>query len=495
MKKRYNDALELIAKRWWVIVIIAMLLTFALSLFMGLGQSIWFDEGYSIILAKHSVGDLFALTNVDAHPALYYLLLKAWAGIFGWSELALRSLSALFAALSVGAGALVLRKLFTTRIMLIVLPFIVLSPLFLRYGYEVRMYTLAAFIGMVATWALLRAVEARTDKVRWAIYGILVALGMYTLYMTLVIWLAHAVWLFMMTKNKRQLLKQPFVMGYGIALALFIPQLIIFVYQLFHSALPGVGVSLTLTKLLSVLTLSVLYTPEWNLDGWLSLVLFAGMVLFGIAYNTAIRDKHHSKSIMFLTVLILVPLAFYAITSLPPRQPIFVDRYLAHVVLFGFMLVGTVVSLNWINGRHKLALWLGAIVLGLSSLGIYRLYETGNFNFERMQRPMTQQIREDVPCGSNTTVVADDPYTYIDSTYYFDNCNLRFYSTSNVLPFGGYAPLHDSTLRIASPADVTTKRIVHMYWTINPATFTPDPSYHLISSHTYDKQVVDIYER
>lgn len=495
MKKRYNDALELITKRWWVVVIIAMLLTFALSLFMGLGQSIWFDEGYSILLAKHSVGELFALTNVDAHPALYYLVLKAWAGLFGWSELALRSLSALFAALTVGAGALVLRKLFTTRIMLVVLPFIVLSPLFLRYGYEIRMYTLAALIGMIATWALLRAVEARTSKLRWITYGALVALGMYTLYMTLVIWLAHAVWLVLQTKDKRQLLKQPFVGAYGVAIILFIPQLIIFVYQLFHSALPGVGVQLTLSKLVSVLTLSVIYTPEWNIDGWQSLILLAGMILFGIGYITAMRDKRHGKSIAFLAVLVLVPLAFYAITSLPPRQPMFVDRYLAHVVLFGFMLMGAVVSLNWINGRRKLAVWLGIIVIGMSSFGLYRLYQTGNFNFERMQKPMTQELRADIPCGKDATIVADDPYTYIDSVYYFENCDLHFYSTSDVLAFGGYAPLHGSDKRIASPADITTRRIVHMYWTISPATFTPDAAYHLISSHTYDKQVVDIYER
>ena len=357
------------------------------------------------------------------------------------------------------------------------------------------MYALAAFISMLATWVLLQAVKAQADRRWWIAYGALVALGMYTLYMTLVIWIAHAVWLFMITKNKRQLLRQPFVLGYIVALVLFVPQLPVFIHQLIHSALPGVGSSLTLTKLVGVLTMTTLYIPEWNIDGWLSLVLLTGMILFGVACAAATRDKRHGRSVVFLAVMTLVPLMFYALTSLPPRQPMFIDRYLAHVVLFGFMLLGSVVVIGWMNTRRHVALWLGVIVIGISGIGVYRLYVAGNFNLERMQMPMTRQLSADVPCGAETTVVADDPYTYIDSVYYFENCNLRFYSKDAVTFAGGYAPLYGSHLRIASPTDVTTKRIVHLHWTGGQATFIPDTGYHVIASHTYDKQVVDIYER
>ena len=79
------------------ILVMAMASTFALALSLGLKQSVWFDESYSIMLAKSSIPDLFRLTGVDAHPPFYYLLLKSWTSIFGYSELALRSLSALLA--------------------------------------------------------------------------------------------------------------------------------------------------------------------------------------------------------------------------------------------------------------------------------------------------------------------------------------------------------------------------------------------------------------
>ena len=56
----------------------------AIGLWIGLRQSVWFDEAYSIMVAKQSVGEAIRLTALDTHPPLYYLFLKAWACLFGW---------------------------------------------------------------------------------------------------------------------------------------------------------------------------------------------------------------------------------------------------------------------------------------------------------------------------------------------------------------------------------------------------------------------------
>jgi mannosyltransferase len=74
------------------ILIIAAILAALVSLAIGLNQSVWFDEAYSIFLAKQPVAELIRLTSIDGHPPLYYLLLKGWAAMFGFGELALRSL-------------------------------------------------------------------------------------------------------------------------------------------------------------------------------------------------------------------------------------------------------------------------------------------------------------------------------------------------------------------------------------------------------------------
>ena len=167
-------------------MIITGAVVFALAMLLARGQSVWFDEGYSILLAKHSVSELLALTAVDAHPPLYYLLLKMWGELFGFSEFALRSMSALFAAGTVTLALTLARKLFGTRVALIALPFVVIAPFILRYGYEIRMYSLVGFLGVAGTYALITA--RQTEKLWWwAVYAVVVALGMYTLYMSIVI--------------------------------------------------------------------------------------------------------------------------------------------------------------------------------------------------------------------------------------------------------------------------------------------------------------------
>lgn len=495
MKKQYRDIAQFIGKKWWMIVGIAMLATFSLSLFMGLGQSIWFDEGYSILLAKRPLMELLALTNVDAHPPLYYILLKAWAGVFGWSELALRSLSALLMAGVVGAGILLVKRLFSVRIALAVAPLLVVAPFLLRYGYEVRMYALASLIGIIATYVFVAALQAKTNKKLWLLYGLFVALGMYTLYMTLVIWLAHAVWLFIQVKPKKQLLRNPALIGFGTAILFFLPQLPIFINQTLHSALPGVGSELTLTKLVSVLSVLIIYTPEWQIGGWYSLLLIGGLILFGMLFHSLLKEKAYRSGLLFLATLVVVPVVFYALSSLPPRQPIFIERYMAHVAVYVYIIIAVVAVLGLASSKKRQA-WVFVVVLAITSVtGLVRLQSTGNLNLERMQLPQTRQLRAEIPCDTDTTVVADDPYTYIDSFYYFDNCDLVFYSKDPLEFRGGYAPLHDSKQRIGSSNEVITKRLVHLHWLGAEPSFAPDPVYRQVSEQTYEKQVVTIYER
>ena len=61
-------------------------------------ESLWFDEGYTAWVVSLSPADLIRAVRVDTAPPLYYLLLHGWTVLFGRSEFALRSMSALSAA-------------------------------------------------------------------------------------------------------------------------------------------------------------------------------------------------------------------------------------------------------------------------------------------------------------------------------------------------------------------------------------------------------------
>ncbi|MBU1130504.1 glycosyltransferase family 39 protein, partial [Patescibacteria group bacterium] len=71
--------------------------------FIGINQSLWLDEAIGALVVKSQsyLGIVTQFPLGDNHPPLYYLKLKAWTDIFGYSEFALRSLSVVFGILTI----------------------------------------------------------------------------------------------------------------------------------------------------------------------------------------------------------------------------------------------------------------------------------------------------------------------------------------------------------------------------------------------------------
>lgn len=499
-----NKKIIAVVEKYWIIFVVsAGFIAACLALSLSVGQSVWFDEGYSILIAQEPVGELLSLTAVDAHPPFYYLLLKLWGEIFGFSELTLRSLSAVAAGAAVTMALILIRRLFGTRVALMAVPILILAPFALRYGYEIRMYAVAALISIAATYALVRAYEETGKKTWWVFYAVLVALGMYTLYMTLAVWLAHFAWLVWMSLRDKKLKQQPIWQWqwpyvYVGAVVLFVPYMPTFFYQLQHSALPGIGKQVTLTSVVDITTMTSLYTAEWAMNGWLSLIL-AVIAVAVIAMMVRLRKYISGTQLtgfVLLLTLVVVPVMFFAVSSLPPRPPVYVVRYVAHIALFMSMIIAVTIGLYWVHSKNRQSITMAVYVsvLALLSLGVINLSRTGNFNFERMQQPYTTELRSMVQCADDTVIVADDPYTFIDSVYYYDQCDIRFYSQDNVARAGGYAMLHNSDKRVSVSDEVSSHRLVHLRWVGENYKFVPDNRYRLVSASSLDKQVVEIYE-
>lgn len=468
---------------------LAGIAVYALCMLLAAGNSVWFDEGYSIMLAQADWGQLFALTAVDAHPPLYYALLKIWISILGDSEFAMRSLSAVFAGGTVSIVLVLIRRFFGARAMVYAVPFLLLAPFFLRYGYEIRMYALASLIGMAGTYALLRAsVEPRQHARRWwALYIVLVAAGMYTLYLVAAVWIAHVVWL--AWRSIRIHAPWRWLYTYIAAGLLFAPYLPTFIYQFTHSALPGIGSEVTLTTLVNIMTYLYMYLAEWNIGGVASLILLAVLVASAACMHAAYTRMEARQRTVYacIVALVFVPIAFFALTSLPPREPIFVLRYIAHISIFFYLALAIAFAAH--RGR-RFAAWASVSVLVLG-FGVYNLWQAGNHIVERGQTPMTRELRAEIDC-TNAVIVADDEYTYIDARYYFDDCDFRFAADEPVAKSGGYAPLHDAPERIHTDT-VPGDNIIHLHWGGGETRYTVPEGYVIVDEHTYDRQHVSVY--
>jgi predicted membrane-bound mannosyltransferase len=81
--------------------------------FVAIGdQAFWRDEASTVIDVQGSFGHLWTrLVELEGTPPLYFVVAWAWAKVFGTSEAALRSLSALFGTATIPVAAALARRL------------------------------------------------------------------------------------------------------------------------------------------------------------------------------------------------------------------------------------------------------------------------------------------------------------------------------------------------------------------------------------------------
>lgn len=474
MIKTLFSRLFLTARPTWTeryftpILIVSAVLFVTMSLVMGMAQSVWFDEAYSIMLAKQPVGELLHLTAMDTHPPLYYILLRGWAMLFGWGELALRSFSVLAAGGAVVFAGLLAKRLFGVRAALVVLPFIVFAPFLLRYGFEIRMYALASLIGIAATYVLTIALDAK-GKRQWllyATYAVLVALGVYALYYTALLWIAHVVWLVWLTlRSKQSLMKAPWLLALVGSVVLFLPWLPTFIKQVGNGALAPISQSMTLDNLMGIISFSFVYQPVWQLGALVSLLVLFVIVALGYFAVEAFKNVRHSerKYLVLLALYVLVPVAILTLVGL--ARPMYVERYLAHVLIGGMLFIGVAVAIVTKKAAPTVRA-LASLTFVILLIGVGHLAEVGNFNFQRLQKPEVDQLASSLElCKDGATVLAADPYVAIELDYYVQDCDVHFYSETAELR-GGYAPLSESDLRIATPSIdlANSKKLLYVYY-------------------------------
>lgn len=452
---------------FWSIVAIGITISIVIALAIGLNQSVWFDESYSIMIAKKPLSEMLRLTALDTHPPFYYLILKMWGNLFGWGELALRSLSAIFMAGATFFGVKIVKKLFNNKAAIVTLVFLILAPFLLRYGFEIRMYSLASLIGISATFVLISALEEKNAKKAnylWAVYGLLVATGVYTLYYTVLIWLTHLVWLVLRSiKEKQNLFKTKWFKAYILSVLLFLPWLPNFINQLTNGALAPITQPMNLSNIIGVISFSFLYQPSWQINTIQSILIifvFVYLVYMSILAFKLV-DKSKKDYLLFFAMYWLLPILFFAIIGL--FKPMYIERYLAHFLIGQSIYLGLITYINVNKYPNKLIISVPIVIILI--LGVGNLFLVGNYNYQRLQPNNTKLLKEYVKCDDNSIVFVDDPYYAVEMSYYLDNCPLYFYSQSDNLK-GGFAPISNQNRSINDPENQLAKfnSIYHIYY-------------------------------
>lgn len=444
---------------------------------MTMGKwSIWFDEAFSAYLIRFNPIEIIKYTAADMHPPLYYLLLKTWSLVFGVSDVALRSMSATLIALTIVVMYCFVRRYFGLRAAIVAGLLVAAAPLLTRYGQEMRMYGLVALITTTASWMLYSATLA-PRRWKWVMYGVLVALGLWTHYFTVVVWVAHWIWRGLQIDRshgtswrvwiKRYVSKQ-WIGAYALAFLLFLPW-IPAVYQQFKGVqtggfwIPSVGASTPV----NYLTEGLFFYDFADVKEWLALLFYVIVGLSVVAIVRTLRAvRGYERALLQLFICVaFIPVAVLFVLSLPPLKSSFIERYLLTSFVFLPALLGMVIVIISRTKQKMLAIILGIALIISSVISVNGVNRVGNFNRSTWETMTTKQVVGEINRvdTSKTPILITSPWQFYEAIQY-DTPAHQVYFPNSDSPYGSYNMLRDSDFRKVASAEAFGKDVKEFWY-------------------------------
>jgi mannosyltransferase len=165
----------------------------ALRLYHLDAQSLWFDEGLSQWGAQQPPGAMVRwLIHSSVHPPLYFLYLHAWIKLGGDSVAWMRLSSVIPSVLTLPVVYGLARRLHSSSAGLLAAALVAISPFFIYYGQDLRMYALFGLAATSASYCLVWGLQS-PRRLPWFLYAIAAAATLYLHNVGIAVVLAHAV--------------------------------------------------------------------------------------------------------------------------------------------------------------------------------------------------------------------------------------------------------------------------------------------------------------
>jgi mannosyltransferase len=304
-----------------------------------LGIGFWIDEGLSVGIADRPLGDIPLALREDGSPPLYYMLLHFWLDVAGDSEAGVRGLSLLFALLAIPAAWWGARAVWDSRkaawFAAILMAF---NPFLAQYAQEARMYSMVALLAIPATVCFLRAyaLDAPNRRPWIAGFAVSIAVSLYThnwpIFFTAAAAVAWALlWWLAPAWRRRELLRDG-LLGFGGALALYLPWVPTTLYQAAHTGAPW-SEAPAFSSLLGVPGVLLGRMPQ------IVLLICAGAGLLALLQRAEEGEQRLSeKGRVAAALAILAALTPVLAWTMSQASPAWANRYLA-VALPPFLLL------------------------------------------------------------------------------------------------------------------------------------------------------------
>ena len=381
---------------WFTALCTIILAAFILRVFRLDVQSLWYDEAFSVYLAHFDLATITARTAADIQPPLYYYFLHFWLTVAGDGEFALRLLSLCFGVLTIPLLYVTARRLFTPtpsplpratgeglEVGVIAALLATISPLYVWYSQEARMYNLITFWLLLSSYALLKGLE-ETQRKWWGVFAIANIAAVYTHYFAFVVIAFQLLFALVssfnvqslrLLKSKPEALK-PLTLSFVAIIVAFLPWTPFVLARFGQDASYWRG-ALKLDEALRHILInftmgeSVLENIAQSIAaGWL-VVLLIGLAASAIQ-NSKFKIQNVNHPITFAVLYLVVPLAL--VLFLFSRNPKFNARYLMIASPAFFLLLAT--GLASMHVMFQRAKTLARASVGIILITLYGLLFT-----------------------------------------------------------------------------------------------------------------------
>jgi hypothetical protein len=140
-------------------LIFLILIAFMMRINGYVRHSAWSDEIYSATIAGHPFKPLIQTFTDSGNPPFYFMLLRFWFTLFGWSEETGTMLSAILGTLAVPALYVFVKPVFGRKTAFLAAFFLSICSFAISYSHEMRAYILKIFLSPVIAFAFLRILD------------------------------------------------------------------------------------------------------------------------------------------------------------------------------------------------------------------------------------------------------------------------------------------------------------------------------------------------
>jgi len=354
----------------WLRIVLAVLfglvLAFAVVLRFWTRSDLWLDEALTVNISAQPIARIPDLLRRDGAPPLFYVLLHFWMGIFGQSDLAVRSLSGVIGVITLPVTWIAGRRLGGRTVAWAAVAFVATSPFAVYYDTETRMYALVALLTVLGYLALDRALRRPRPGNLVAVAAVTGGL-LYSHYWSLYLVAAVGIWLIWRWVHDTDAARRNDRAAFGAMVVgglTFVPWLPIFFFQSRHTGTPWAAPA-NFSDMVSAFT--TFAGGGTNQGRALEILYFAllGLGLFGVAMDRRhidldLRTRPRSRPLGWAVVCTLA----LAVAGGYVSKSAFSPRYASVVFVLLMLLVALGIS-TFLDRRIRTVILAVAVVAGL----------------------------------------------------------------------------------------------------------------------------------